>query len=85
MSELIEVSGCGNDDRLGDVVFVHGLGGEHHDYWCHEGKDETSGPDGWARNFPASASGPTAMTPPGPAGLARPWPCRSVARNSWSI
>jgi len=35
MSELIPVANCENEQRIGDVVFVHGLKmlGNEHDYW----------------------------------------------------
>jgi pimeloyl-ACP methyl ester carboxylesterase len=38
--ELLSVSGCQDDQRAGDVVFVHGLNGNARDYWCHEGNPE---------------------------------------------
>ena len=33
MPELVQVSGCDNPQRRGDVVFVHGLNGDPRDYW----------------------------------------------------
>ena len=44
MSELVRVTGCDDDARLGDVVFVHGLGGNPRAYWCHDGEDENYWP-----------------------------------------
>jgi pimeloyl-ACP methyl ester carboxylesterase len=37
MSELVQVSGCDNPQRRGDVVFVHGLNGNPRDYWGEPG------------------------------------------------
>jgi len=33
MSELIQVSGCEKTERLGDVIFVHGLDGDARSTW----------------------------------------------------
>jgi pimeloyl-ACP methyl ester carboxylesterase len=44
MSELLPISGCDEVNRLGDVVFVHGLGGDPRAYWCYDGKEENFWP-----------------------------------------
>lgn len=38
MSEILAVSGCENLERIGDVVFVHGLGGDARGTWHPQGK-----------------------------------------------
>jgi len=38
-SVLIEISGCRNPQRVGDVIFVHGLGGSARSTWHPQGKD----------------------------------------------
>ena len=35
--ELVQVNGCDNPRRRGDVVFVHGLNGDPRDYWGEPG------------------------------------------------
>jgi pimeloyl-ACP methyl ester carboxylesterase len=39
MAELVQVHGCDNPERRGDIVFVHGLNGNPREYWgesaCH--------------------------------------------------
>jgi pimeloyl-ACP methyl ester carboxylesterase len=52
MSELIPVSGREDDTRRGDVIFVHGLGGNPRAYWCHEGKNENFWPSWLAEAIP---------------------------------
>jgi triacylglycerol esterase/lipase EstA (alpha/beta hydrolase family) len=42
MSELISVSGCENAGRTGDVVFVHGLGGNSREYWMSDKADPST-------------------------------------------
>ncbi|WP_165073204.1 esterase/lipase family protein [Paludisphaera rhizosphaerae] len=52
MSELVKVSEAG-DDRVGDVVFVHGLGGNPRDYWMADpSKPGTFWPEWIAKDFP---------------------------------
>lgn len=36
MSEIIQISGCKNPERIGDVIFVHGLGGDARNTWHPE-------------------------------------------------
>ncbi|NEP60731.1 MAG: hypothetical protein F6K31_27680 [Symploca sp. SIO2G7] len=38
-SKLIEISGCQNPERMGDVIFVHGLGGNARSTWHPQEKD----------------------------------------------
>ena len=47
MSELLPVSGCDNDGRTGDVVFVHGLGGNSRDYWMSDKSNPSTFWPGW--------------------------------------
>jgi hypothetical protein len=42
--ELLLIHGCQNPQRAGDVVFVHGLNGDAHHYWCYESKPENYWP-----------------------------------------
>lgn len=50
MSDLIpHSSACRRASRVGDVVFIHGLGGNAYKYWCHEGKDKNFWPS-WLKD-----------------------------------
>jgi pimeloyl-ACP methyl ester carboxylesterase len=42
--ELLDVHGCDNANRIGDILFIHGLNGNAHDYWCYGGKSENFWP-----------------------------------------
>ena len=50
--ELIPVLGCKNEQRVGDVIFIHGLNGNARDYWCREGKSENYWPAWLAEDLP---------------------------------
>jgi len=39
-TSLIEISGCNNPNKLGDIVFVHGLGGHPITTWHHLEKED---------------------------------------------
>ncbi|WP_375503476.1 esterase/lipase family protein [uncultured Nostoc sp.] len=39
-NDLFPISGCNNSSRIGDVIFVHGLGGHHRKTWHPQGKEE---------------------------------------------
>ncbi len=38
--ELLPIRGCQDPQRAGDVIFVHGLNGNPHNYWCHDDNTE---------------------------------------------
>jgi len=42
--ELLAICGCQDPQRVGDVIFVHGLNGNPRDYWYHDGKQENYWP-----------------------------------------
>jgi hypothetical protein len=50
--ELLAIHGCENEQRVGDVVFVHGLNGNARDYWCYEGKPENYWPAWLGEDLP---------------------------------
>ncbi|MBW4700074.1 MAG: TIR domain-containing protein [Aphanocapsa lilacina HA4352-LM1] len=74
MSELIPILGTRNPDRLGDVVFVHGLDGDARKTWQPENKPERFWPnwigediDGvgvWSLGYPINAFGWKGATMP---------------------
>ncbi|NEP56996.1 MAG: alpha/beta hydrolase [Symploca sp. SIO2G7] len=37
--ELVEISACQNPQRIGDIIFVHGLGGSARKTWHPQGRD----------------------------------------------
>jgi len=39
-NDLIEISGCDNPSRQGDVIFVHGLGGTARGTWHPQEKQD---------------------------------------------
>lgn len=39
-NDLIEIYGCQNQERLGDVIFVHGLGGNARGTWHPKGRND---------------------------------------------
>jgi hypothetical protein len=39
-NDLFRISGCNNDSRIGDVIFVHGLGGHYRSTWHPQEKDD---------------------------------------------
>ncbi|ASQ91475.1 hypothetical protein CHL67_11560 [Prosthecochloris sp. GSB1] len=52
MSELHEISGCDNEDRKADVIFVHGLGGDAFETWTHPDDPNAFWPKWLGEDFP---------------------------------
>ena len=52
MSELIKIWGTENQNRRGDVVFVHGLNGDAHATWQPEGQPDRFWPDWIGEDLP---------------------------------
>lgn len=52
MTELVEISGCSNPQRLIDVVFVHGLDGDAHTTWQNNDKTDGFWPAWLGRDYP---------------------------------
>ena len=52
MSELIQVSGCANPARAGDVIFVHGLDGDARGTWQPAGLAGPAWPDWLGQDLP---------------------------------
>lgn len=51
-SGLIPVLGCHARTRVGDVIFVHGLGGHAETSWCHEGRPDCFWPHWLGASIP---------------------------------
>jgi|GEM_PF-1091341 len=52
MSELHKISGCDNEDRKADVIFVHGLGGDAFETWTHPDDPNAFWPKWLGEDFP---------------------------------
>jgi hypothetical protein len=52
MAELVPVRNCQDSTRRGDVIFVHGLNGNPHECWCHEGLPENFWPAWLGEDLP---------------------------------
>ncbi|RDD29365.1 hypothetical protein CR161_00820 [Prosthecochloris sp. ZM] len=52
MSELHKISGCDNEDRKADVIFVHGLGGDAFKTWTHPDDTDAFWPKWLGEDFP---------------------------------
>ena len=52
MSELHKISGCDNEDRKADVIFVHGLGGDAFETWTHPDDTDAFWPKWLGEDFP---------------------------------
>jgi pimeloyl-ACP methyl ester carboxylesterase len=50
--ELLPICGSRDPQRVGDVVFVHGLNGNPRHYWCHEGNPENLWPAWLGEDLP---------------------------------
>ncbi len=52
MSELFKVSGCDNQERVGDIVFVHGLDGDARSAWRPAGSQGPTWPEWLGQDLP---------------------------------
>lgn len=52
MSRLHEISGCDNNEREADLIFIHGLGGDAFSTWGHDHDDSSSWPLWVGKEFP---------------------------------
>jgi hypothetical protein len=52
MSGLLKIFGCDNDDRIGDVIFVHGLDGDGRATWHPKNKPDRFWPEWIAEDVP---------------------------------
>ncbi|MEK4058504.1 MULTISPECIES: ATP-binding protein [Paenibacillus] len=52
LSHLHSISGCENEERQADVIFVHGLGGDAIDTWRHANNSEYYWPSWIGQDFP---------------------------------
>lgn len=65
MAELRKVSATACDDpqRMADVVFIHGLGGDASGTWRYGESNDTSWPHWLAQDFPQVGCGRWLMRP----------------------
>ncbi len=52
MKDLLKISGCDNVDRVGDVIFIHGLDGDARSTWHPKGRPEDFWPAWLGEDLP---------------------------------